>query len=83
MEEEPRELTPPSFTLYPMTTQDLKTCYESEHYKAVCTLNGPYYDRKHAQLQPLFQVTVTNNNADPQLASDHLIRISEKIKEVL
>jgi hypothetical protein len=33
----------PSFTLYPVTTQDLKTCYESQNCKVLCSLSGPYY----------------------------------------
>lgn len=49
----------PAFTLYPVTTEDLKTCYESSSHKILCALNGPYFDRKISQLQPHFNIQIT------------------------
>jgi hypothetical protein len=51
----------PSFTLYPISTQDLKTCYESVSYKIICTLTGPYYNKKVTQLEPYFNIAVANS----------------------
>ncbi len=61
MDIESKELLPPPFTLYPLTTQDLKSCYESETYKIICAINGPYFDRKHSELQPLFNVSINTS----------------------
>jgi hypothetical protein len=85
MDLEPKELAVPSFTLYPLGTQDLKTCYESEHYKAICNINGPYFDRRYAQLPPLFNIAITNNsNAErSRLSQEQLVRLGKKLQEVL
>lgn len=75
----------PSFTLYPLTTQDLKTCYESERYKIICSLNGPYFQRKYSQLSPLFHVSISSSSSVVQgkLTPEHLIRLAKKMQQVL
>ena len=53
------EIQIPSFTLYPLTTQDLKTCYEAEKYKVLCSLEGPHYPRRNTQLAPHFNIRIS------------------------
>ena len=71
----------PSFTLYPVTTGDLKTCYESSSCKLLCSLNGPYFDRKVYKLQPTFNIKITqaqfSNNAG--LTAEQLVSFEKKL----
>lgn len=76
----------PSFTLYPITTQDLKTCYESASYKIICSLTGPYYDKRLTQLQPHFNIAITNSShptASPPYSPEELNKFQRKLQEVL
>jgi len=76
----------PSFTLYPISTQDLKTCYESASYKIICTLAGPYYDKKLTQLQPYFNIAIANSSHPLSTAiftPEELNKFERKLQEVL
>ena len=75
----------PSFTLYPVTTEDLKTCYESASHKILCALNGPYFDRRISQLQPHFNIQITQAqfNSRSVLSGEQLVRLERKVQEVL
>lgn len=68
-----------------MTTEDLKTCYESSSHKILCALNGPYFDRKISQLQPHFNIQITQAqfNSKSVLSSEQLVRLERKVQEVL
>jgi hypothetical protein len=51
----------------------------------LCSLNGPYFDRRQAQLPPSFNIRITQAqfNSTAPLAAEQLVRLERKLQEVL
>ncbi len=75
----------PSFTLYPLSTEDLKTCYESQSCKVLCALAGPYYDRRSTTLLPTFNIRICQAQlgSGGGLTAEQLVRLERKVEEVV
>lgn len=75
----------PSFTLYPLSTEDLKTCYESHTCKVLCALAGPYCDRRTTTLLPTFNIRISQaqQGSGGALTPEQLVRLERKLEEVL
>lgn len=70
MEVEPETHLLPPFTLYPISSADLKTCYESASYKVILSLNGPYYSRWNTQLPPIINCSILNHSPKLHLSQE-------------
>jgi hypothetical protein len=68
-----------AFTVYPITLTPMKTCYESEACKIICSISGPYYERT-ANIEPVFQIKIVSNNNETSNNDSGYTQVIEKIR---